>query len=66
MPVPSMTAWQVLFDHANLAPGQKILIHAAAGGVGSLAVQFAKWKGAYVIGTASGGNAALVRGFRRG
>ena len=63
MPVPSMTAWQVLFDHANLAPGQKILIHAAAGGVGSLAVQFAKWKGAHVIGTASGGNAALVRGF---
>lgn len=63
MPVPSMTAWQALFDHANLAAGQKVLIHAAAGGVGSFAVQFAKWKGAHVIGTASGGNAELVRSF---
>jgi NADPH:quinone reductase-like Zn-dependent oxidoreductase len=63
MPVPSMTAWQALFDTANLSGGQKVLIHAAAGGVGSFAVQFAKWKGAYVIGTASGQNAALVRGF---
>jgi NADPH:quinone reductase-like Zn-dependent oxidoreductase len=61
MPVPSMTAWQALFDTAELNAGQKVLIHAAAGGVGSFAVQFAKWKGAYVIGTASGSNAALVR-----
>jgi NADPH:quinone reductase-like Zn-dependent oxidoreductase len=61
MPVPSMTAWQALFDTANLEPGQKVLIHAAAGGVGSFAVQFAKWKGAHVIGTASGQNATLVR-----
>ncbi len=63
MPVPSLTAWQALFDHANLTTGQKVLIHAAAGGVGSFAVQLAKWKGAHVIGTASGGNAALVRSF---
>jgi len=61
IPVPAMTAWQALFDEARLRAGQKILIHAAAGGVGNFAVQFAKWKGAYVIGTASGPNADLVR-----
>lgn len=63
IPVASMTAWQALFDEAKLRLGQKVLIHAAAGGVGSFAVQFAKWKGAYVIGTASGQNADLVRSF---
>lgn len=51
-----LTAWQTLFDVANLSAGQKVLIHAAAGGVGHLAVQLAKWKGAYVIGTASAKN----------
>jgi NADPH:quinone reductase-like Zn-dependent oxidoreductase len=56
VPVTSLTAWQSLFDVAKLEAGQKILIHAAAGGVGSFAVQFAKWKGAYVIGTASKNN----------
>ena len=61
IPVPAMTAWQALFDHAKLRRGQKILIHAAAGGVGNFAVQFAKWKGAYVIGTASADSAQLVR-----
>ena len=59
--VPAMTAWQALFDEAKLSAGQKILIHAASGGVGNFAVQFAKWKGAHVIGTASGSNADLVR-----
>ena len=54
IPVPAMTAWQALFDTAKLEAGQKILIHAASGGVGGFAVQFAKWKGAHVIGTASG------------
>jgi NADPH:quinone reductase-like Zn-dependent oxidoreductase len=62
LPIPSLTAWQALFDHANLQPGQTILIHGAAGGVGSFAVQFAKWKGAQVIGTASAANADYVRG----
>lgn len=52
----ALTAWQALFDVARLAAGQKILIHAAAGGVGHLAVQLAKWRGAYVIGTASAKN----------
>jgi len=48
-----LTAWQALFDHANLSPGNRILIHGAAGGVGTWAIQFAHWRGAYVIGTAS-------------
>ncbi len=61
IPVPALTAWQALFDEAKLRRGQKILIHGAAGGVGSFAVQFAKWKGAYVIGTASGPNEELVQ-----
>lgn len=61
LPIASMTAWQALFDQAKLQPGQKILIHAAAGGVGSFAVQFAKWKKAFVIGTASAKNADYVR-----
>ncbi len=52
----ALTAWQALFDIAHIAAGQKILIHAAAGGVGHLAVQLAKWKGAHVIGTASARN----------
>ena len=50
LPIAALTAWQALFDKANLQPGQRVLIHAAAGGVGSFAVQFAKWKGAYVDG----------------
>jgi NADPH:quinone reductase-like Zn-dependent oxidoreductase len=53
IPLAGLTAWQALFDHGKLEGGQKILIHGAAGGVGTLAVQLAKWKGAYVIGTAS-------------
>lgn len=61
VPVTAMTAWQALFDEAKLRRGQKVLIHAAAGGVGNFAVQFAKWKGAYVIGTASADSADLVR-----
>lgn len=56
----TLTAWQALFDTAKLEPGQKILIHAAAGGVGHLAVQLAKWKGAEVIGTASAKNKAFL------
>jgi NADPH:quinone reductase-like Zn-dependent oxidoreductase len=61
LPVASLTAWQALFDAAALAAGKKVLIHAAAGGVGSFAVQFAKWKGAHVIGTASADHADYVR-----
>lgn len=61
IPVAALTAWQSIFDLANLQSGQKILITGAAGGVGSMAVQFAKAKGAYVIGTASGRNENYVR-----
>ena len=58
--VAALTAWQA-FDTANLQAGQKVLIHAAAGGVGSMAVQLAKARGAYVIGTASARNADFVK-----
>ena len=61
IPIAGKTAWQALFDTANLRAGQKVLIHAAAGGVGVFAVQFAKAKGARVIGTASGKNQAFLR-----
>ena len=61
VPMGSLTAWQGIFDHGHLQAGQRILIHAAAGGVGSFAVQLAKWKGAYVIGTASGSNVDFVK-----
>jgi NADPH:quinone reductase-like Zn-dependent oxidoreductase len=61
IPLAALTAWQALFEKARLAAGQKILIHGASGGVGSFAVQFAKWKGAQVIGTASAKNQALLR-----
>lgn len=52
-PLASLTAWQALFDHAHLTSGQRILIHGAAGGIGTYAVQLARWAGAFVIGTAS-------------
>jgi NADPH:quinone reductase-like Zn-dependent oxidoreductase len=55
------TAWSALFDNADLQAGQKVLIHAAAGGVGLFAVQFAKWKGAHVTGTASANNVDFVQ-----
>ena len=61
VPVGALTAWQALFDTAKLQENQKVLIHAASGGVGSMAVQLAKAKGAYVIGTASARNADFVR-----
>ncbi len=61
VPLAALTAWQALFEVAQLQAGQRVLIHAAAGGVGHLAVQLAKWRGAYVIGTASARNAGLLR-----
>jgi len=60
-PLSALTAWQALFDHARLTPGQRALIHGAAGGVGSFAVQLARWQGAHVIGTASARNGDFVR-----
>ncbi|MBC2864494.1 NADP-dependent oxidoreductase [Streptomyces mexicanus] len=51
LPISGLTAWQGLFDHARIAAGQTVLIHGAAGGVGSIAVQLAHQVGARVIGT---------------
>jgi NADPH:quinone reductase-like Zn-dependent oxidoreductase len=62
VPLSGLTAWQALFDHAQLSAGQRVLIHGASGGVGSFAVQFAHWKGAYVIAVASAASADFVRG----
>jgi NADPH:quinone reductase-like Zn-dependent oxidoreductase len=59
--VGALTSWQAIFDTADLRAGQKILITGASGGVGSMAVQLAKAKGAYVIATASGKNEEFVR-----
>src|SRR5258706_8430892 len=61
VPLASLTAWQALFDHGHLEAGQKIVIHAGAGGVGLFALQFAKWKGAYTIVTSSERNADFLK-----
>jgi NADPH:quinone reductase-like Zn-dependent oxidoreductase len=62
VPLSALTAWQAFFDHAHLAPGQRVMIHGAAGGVGTFAVQIAHWYGAYVIGTASAQNRDFLLG----
>ncbi|MFI6474488.1 NADP-dependent oxidoreductase [Streptomyces sp. NPDC050516] len=62
LPLASLTAYQSLVETARLVAGQRVLIHAAAGGVGHLAVQIAKARGAYVIGTASAAKHDFVRG----
>ena len=51
IPQAALTSWQALFDHGHLEAGQTVVVHGAAGGVGSMAVPLAKWKGARVIGT---------------
>jgi NADPH:quinone reductase-like Zn-dependent oxidoreductase len=61
LPLVSLTAWQGLVEYADVQPGQRVLIHAAAGGVGHVAVQIAKARGAYVIGTASAGKHDFLR-----
>ncbi|UOE44143.1 NADP-dependent oxidoreductase [Agromyces larvae] len=60
VPLAALTAWQALVDTADVQPGQRVLIHAAAGGVGHLAVQIAVARGAYVIGTGSAGRAEFL------
>ena len=62
VPLAATTAWQGLFQHGELKAGQTVLIHGASGGVGQLAVQFARIAGATVIATASGEGVDLVRG----
>ena len=61
VPLAGLTAWTALFEQGQLRPGQRVLIQGASGGVGSFAVQFAKAKGAYVIGLASAGNLDYVQ-----
>ena len=60
VPISALTAWQALIERAQLSQGQRVLIHGAAGGVGSFAVQVACHKGAQVIATASAANADFV------
>jgi NADPH:quinone reductase-like Zn-dependent oxidoreductase len=61
LPIPALTAWQALFEHAHLDPGQTVLIQGGAGGVGTIAVQLAHWRRARVLATASARDAAFVR-----
>lgn len=61
LPLVGLTAWQVLVERADLKRGQKILIHAGSGGVGTIAIQLAKHFGATVATTASAANADMVR-----
>lgn len=61
VPLAGLTAWQALFNQAGLSEGQSVLIHGAAGGVGTYAVQFARLAGARVIGTARAKDEGLLR-----
>lgn len=61
IPTAGLAAWQALFDIAGLEKGQSVLIHGASGGVGTFAVQFARWKGAFVVATASGTNIEFLK-----
>jgi NADPH:quinone reductase-like Zn-dependent oxidoreductase len=61
LPLVSLVGWQTLFDIAHLEKGQTVLIHGASGGVGHIAAQLAKWKGAKVVGTASARNLDFLR-----
>lgn len=62
VPLSALTAWQALFDHGDLQPGQRVLVHGGAGGVGTFAVQFARWRGARVLATSSERDRAFVSG----
>jgi NADPH:quinone reductase-like Zn-dependent oxidoreductase len=60
IPQAALTSWQALFDHGHLEAGQTVVIHGASGGVGSIAVQLARWAGARVIGTGRAGASQRV------
>ncbi|MFD8573441.1 NADP-dependent oxidoreductase [Streptomyces sp. NPDC057694] len=62
VPAAALTAWQALIDTGHMAPGRRVLVHAAAGGVGHIAVQIAKAEGAYVIGSARADKHEFLRG----
>src|SRR5262249_50810598 len=61
IPVNYLTAWLMLIWLGNVHPGERVLVHAAAGGVGQAALQICRWRGATVIGTASGGKHERLR-----
>jgi NADPH:quinone reductase-like Zn-dependent oxidoreductase len=61
LPLPALSAWQGLFDHGRLGADERVLIHGATGGVGGLAVQLARGRGAHVIATASAAHLGLAR-----
>jgi NADPH:quinone reductase-like Zn-dependent oxidoreductase len=62
LPLAGVSAWQALGEHLELKPGQQVLIHGGAGGIGSLAVQIAKSLGAHVTATSSASNSGYVKG----
>lgn len=62
VPLSALTARQALFDHGELQAGQRVLVHGGGGGVGTFAVQLARWRGARVATTASARDADLLRG----
>ncbi|MFE9445409.1 NADP-dependent oxidoreductase [Streptomyces sp. NPDC006602] len=62
LPMAGLTAWQSLVETARIGEGSRVLVNGAAGGVGHLAIQIAKARGAYVIAVAAGSNAEFVRG----
>jgi NADPH:quinone reductase-like Zn-dependent oxidoreductase len=62
LPLVALTAWQGLVERANVRPGQKVLVHAGSGGVGTIAIQLAKHLGAYVATTAGTANVTWVQG----
>ncbi len=61
VPLVALAAWQILVERAHIRPGQKVLVHAGAGGLGSTVIQLAKHLGAHVATTAKGARAELVR-----
>ena len=61
IPLSGLTAWQALFEHAKVSQGDRVLIHGAGGGVGTFALQMARWKGAHVVATCSSSKADLAR-----
>ncbi|HEY6622662.1 MAG TPA: NADP-dependent oxidoreductase [Acidimicrobiales bacterium] len=63
LPISGLTAWQGLFVHGRFQAGQRVLVHGAAGGVGSMVVQLAKETGAYVIGTGRSADRETALGF---
>lgn len=61
LPLAGLTAWQALIRYGKLAQGERVLIHGGAGGVGTFAIQIARWAGAHVVTTAASGDADLCR-----